>query len=94
MKIIGTRNNGFIIDIDEKEIANLIGHYYYGCKECPRLRIGDEINISKMYDQLYALASHKNALKDCAHQLCNYAKLIELTDPIIKAHIAESEEKE
>ncbi len=93
MKIIGKRDSGFIIDANENEVANLIGFYYTGSTGCPRLKVGDEIKVSSMFDQLNLLAKRKNALKDAAEQLRNYAKLIELTEPIIEAYIEPEENK-
>ena len=49
MKIIGTTQDGYLIDAKQDELANLQGMYSHYDKNF-RLNIGDEINIKPFYD--------------------------------------------
>ena len=54
MKIIGKTNDGFILESSAKELANLIGFYSEYTNELPK--VGSEIEIDHMYNQLYQLS--------------------------------------
>jgi|GEM_PF-2436645 len=83
MKIIGKTDRGFILEGGEDEMFNLIGFFYSGERGAPRLRVGDEILVGKMYGQLYNLANRKNTLSAMAKELRGLAELLELKQPII-----------
>lgn len=56
-KIIAQTHRGYLLDISADELANLAGYYYAGTEGCPRFQPNDEVQISKLYDQLRALAN-------------------------------------
>ena len=86
MKIIGTHENGYIIDMSKTEMSNLIGYYSEYSEEFRgmKLKSGDEINVDKMYRQLYTLSHKKQELAQTVMALRNMADLLEPVTPIIE----------
>ena len=91
MKIIGKRDRGFIIDVSEGEIAKLIGYYYMGDSDCPRLKVGDEINLGEMYMQLYTLNGNTK-IPAAIRELRALADRLEVVKPVIEHCLEESDE--
>jgi hypothetical protein len=90
MKIIGkgSRNKNcedtYLLSCTETELANLVGYYYKGDEKCPKLEVGDEINISEMYQQLYSLKFHEQDVKRIEDNLVSMLNGIRMVEPVIK----------
>ncbi len=93
-KIIGTVKNGFILEIGQDELAQLLGYYspssYDGKydKGCARKdpEIGDAINIAAMYSHLRELTSASTEIRQLAAKLRASADLIDtLPEPLTAA---------
>lgn len=86
MKIIGTHEKGFIVDIDKNDMANLIGYRseYDDDFRGKKLSAGDEVAISGMYHQLYTLENKKQELSQTVLALRNMADLLEPVAPVIE----------
>lgn len=87
MKIIGATENGYIIDADANEVANLIGYYSKYTKDFVKPKVGDEIQVDAMFKQLHTLANKKNDLSQTVKTLRNIAELLEPVCPIIEKSI-------
>jgi hypothetical protein len=88
MKIIGTTENGYLIDATKSEIAHLSGYYsQFDDKIKDKVKVGADINISKMFNQLYDLSSNQKRLKGTISTLRNLADLLEPVCPIIEDSI-------
>lgn len=84
MKVVGRTREGFILTATQNELANLLGYYYGGADGCPALDSLDEIKVSEMYDQLYRLASKKDALSKVAGDLEELANLLRMHEPVVQ----------
>jgi hypothetical protein len=89
MKIIGSTNNGFIVEASEDEIANLCGYYSkYQHSEQLRtnvpVKVGDSINVAQMYSQLILLASLESRMADARGILKTVTGGLTMVDPIIR----------
>ncbi len=85
MKIIGRGDDSFIIEARRNEVANLIGYYWAGEKGCPMPKIGDEINISAMYEKLSdikQMTGVRDTIKNAATSILN---TVEIASPVIEA---------
>jgi len=91
MKIIGKSENGFILQAGAGEVANLIGYYWLGEEKCPKLKIGDEIQISKMYQQLDKLARQQGDIKSVIETLKNTIEVLTIVPPVLEHIVSESE---
>jgi hypothetical protein len=91
MKVIGKTEDGYIIDASGDEVANLIGYYgTYSLRDSNRvIYVGDKINISGMYKQLYNLKNNEPKLKEVVKTLRGLADLLEPCCPVIEAQIKE-----
>lgn len=89
MKIIGESREGYIIEASKDEVANLIG-YYSKYDDKFKISVGDKINISGMYQQLYNLKNNQPRLKEIVKTLRNLADLLEPVCPVIEAQIKEA----
>ena len=84
MKIIGKDgHDGFILTADRKEVARLIGFYYGGDNGCPELKVGMEITVAEMFQQLWELKIKENFLSNTAKEIRAYADLLEVKEPLI-----------
>ena len=84
MKIIGTTENGFIIDADTNEIAKLVGYHSKYTDSFKKPKVGDEIKVDAMFNQLYTLANKKHDLSQTVKALRNIAELLEPVCPTIE----------
>jgi len=83
MKIIGKTANGYILDADGNEVANLLGFYSkYNMDDA--LRIGDRINVHSMYESLTAIASKEKEMAEARKILRTVADALQLVDPVIR----------
>ena len=83
MKIIANTENGCLIEARTDELANLVGYYSKYDGDFRQLKIGDEINVSAMYSQLYKMKSHEKELTSASKQLQLIAQNINLINPVI-----------
>lgn len=86
MKVIGTHEGGYIVDVNKDEMANLVGYYseYSNEFQKQKIKAGDEIMIHKMFHQLYTLANKKQELTQTVAALRNMADLLEPVAPYIE----------
>lgn len=88
MKIIGRTKEGYIIDASTDEIANLVGYYgKYSLDKKVQLSIGDQINISQMYKQLYNLSRKHEEIKNAKEKLAECIKYMDEIEPVIDVKI-------
>jgi len=86
MKIAAQTEKGFLIAVETEELYRLIGFYSCYDQKKPRnheFKIGDEIQVSAMYQQLYNLAEKQSKLTKIAAELRIVADVLELRDPVI-----------
>ncbi len=91
MKVIGKSKDGYIFEASNYEIANLIGYYaLYDYKNNlgEGLKVGDEIQISKMYRQLQQLAEHQREIESVIETLKETAETLTLVPPVLN-HITD-----
>jgi hypothetical protein len=69
MKIIGTTQNGFILESSETELANIAGYFSKFSGVVEQFKIGSEITVSAVYQKLDALANAKTELKSMEDKL-------------------------
>ena len=93
MKIIGQTEGGFLVSTSQDEIANLLGYYYGSAAKCPIIKPGMEIQVSKMYKQLYELAAKSDAMSKTAAELRAIADMIEVKNPLINAATKPAQEE-
>lgn len=82
MKIIGKTEDGFILSAKGSEISKLIS-YDYTYDMYPKLQIGQEINVSEMYAQLYGLKQFDSDNKYAIAKLECMINSLRLTKPIL-----------
>jgi len=90
MKIIGRTKNGFIIEAIDNEVYNLIG-YYSKYDNAPHLDVGDNINVNKMFSQLYNLKNTEKYLATVSKELRSIADYLVIVQPVTKANNKEDE---
>lgn len=76
MKIIGTTQNGFILEATENELANIAGYYSKFSGISDKFKLGTEIAVSDIYKQLDTLATAKAELAAIETQLTNVASTL------------------
>lgn len=84
MKIIGKTETGLIIEAHADEVANLIGYYTHYDAHIGDLKVGDVIQISKMYRQLNELKRMDGELARIATTLRGFANHLELVRPVLR----------
>ena len=90
MKIIGYTENGYMIDANREEIANLIGYYdtYSDEYKNKQIGIGSEIQVHEMYNQLYQLAYKSEDISRTKEKLAECIKLLDLVQPVIEVSVS------
>lgn len=90
MKIIGYTENGYMIDANREEIANLVGYYgtYSDEYRHKGIGIGSEIQIHEMYKQLYELANKSEDISRTKERLAECIKLLDLVQPVIEVSVS------
>ena len=78
MKILGTTESGFVVDMHKNELDQLTGHHYNSYK----YRIGQELKIDKLFKQLEVLRDQDKEIKKISHSLKTAAGMLEKIDPI------------
>lgn len=87
MKIIARAANSFVFMATEDETAKLVGYKY---DSGIHLKIGDEINISEMYNQLYDLSSYEEELIKVQKQLRRLANKLKVPAPLTETSLEDS----
>lgn len=89
MKVIGYTEKGYMLDATNEEIANLIGFYGTYVQEYKKksIRIGSEINVSGMYNQLYGLAMSSEDIIRAKDNLKRCIELLDIVNPLIDISI-------
>lgn len=92
MKIIGQTKDGFLLEANAREIANLIGYhndYYLPHRGgCDKLKIGDQVNVAAMFGHLASLQSAGSEIAAVVAKLRTAADLIEtLPDPVTEVKV-------
>lgn len=79
MKVIGKTDHGVLLEASRDELARLVGYFsgFQMDRSGQRIGIGDEIQISKMYDQLYDIGRKTKELAEAAKLLRSAASLVE-----------------
>ena len=84
MKVIGTTDKGYIVDINNDEMANILGlysHFNYSREDGIKApRVGDSINIEALYKKTLAAETIKDKLgnlKELISKLTTIAEKIE-----------------
>ena len=87
MKIIGTTEKGFILEADEYETARLVG--YYSPSDCRSgLKVGAEIKVNAMFEQLYAIKQLRRNIKEIVDNAKALADSVVSKMPVIEPIIA------
>ncbi len=88
MKILGETPSSFLCEISRTEAANLIGFYseYSGDKARPK--VGWEIQINAMYQQLYQIRAIKTHVKAISEAASALAESVRIKSPVIEPIIA------
>lgn len=82
MKIIGEvpgYSRKFIMEATEDEVVHLCGYYYKGENQCPNFKVGMEIKVGEMYNQLYQLKEEEREVENASktlHSIPNLALII------------------
>lgn len=63
MKILGTTEQGYILEIGKDEAANFAGHSAHYADECKTWKVGSHIKISKVYEEAREAVGLLGALK-------------------------------
>lgn len=88
MKILGEArkhcDKSFIVEVSANELANLCGYYFDGSEGCPRVEVGDEIPISKIFERLYGLKRAEGDIARVTGSLKGIIDNLQLINPIIK----------
>lgn len=86
MNIIGKTGDGwsgkFIVIAEQKELAQIMGFAYDSEKFCPKIEIGSEIKVSKIFDYLREVAQADGNIKLAAKTLRTVADLAEIIIPM------------
>jgi hypothetical protein len=89
MKVIGTTKRGFLLDASDDEVARLIGYYSsYAVRDKFRkskvVNVGDEIQISEMYNSLIELVGKVKTMEQIRASLRAVAASMEIVDPLLR----------
>jgi hypothetical protein len=82
MKVIGKTEEGFIIQAGANEVFHLIGHYSKYSEGCPKIEVGNEIHVDKMYHQLRDLSLHRKTIMEMQAKLRVAVDLLDEVDPM------------
>ena len=81
MKILGTTESGFVVDMHKNELDKFTGHYYNSYK----YRVGQELKIDDLFKHLEVLRDQNKEVKKIAHSLKTAAGMLEKIDPIFES---------
>lgn len=81
MEIIGRIDDGFIVKVDKVELEKLTNLYY----NKSHFKVGDEINVSKIYGRFEQILRNKRSLGDLRKECEKIISSVEKLAPIIEA---------
>jgi hypothetical protein len=90
VKVIGKTESGFIIEASKEEIANLTGYHSSYSNGYKSPLVGVEIQVSKMFRQLYDLEHNQPELQKVVNTLRGMADLLEPVCPVIEKRVKEA----
>lgn len=96
MKIIGNTAGGYMVDVNANELANIMGHdsnYSFERSGSPKLSIGSEIKVSKLFEALSVSRGRKKDIADLAEALRKVAGRVDTINQALAAPIIEVEVK-
>ena len=82
MKIIGKTNYGYMIEADREEIAHLVGYRFARSIPDNNIKIGSEIRINVMYNQLYKLKQMENEIEIIKETLLKIVENLGAVEPL------------
>lgn len=96
MDIIGKTNDGFIVRMSGRELKRLTRWANSERHPDHIFSVGAQVDIDKMYEQLYGLAKAQRELEAASKTLHSIANLLLVANPLIEAviHHEEPTEKE
>jgi hypothetical protein len=80
MKIIGKGKNNFILEASRVELANLIG--FYSKYDVLHLKVGIDIKVHQMYEQLFKLSRFKEEMDAMSANLSGFAEALKQPLPV------------
>lgn len=84
MKIIGTTDNGYIIEINKTEAANMAGAYSSFSDECKDWKIGSVISIGRIYgdakEAVDLMSGLKSSIEALNKQTTSMLKKVEIKE--------------
>jgi hypothetical protein len=84
MKVIGKTDKGYILEASEREVSNFIGYYSEYAEKRPTIKIGDDLAIAAMFDQLRTLAAKGKAISEASKALTEIVGQLQIIDPVVK----------
>lgn len=83
MKVLGSTDDGLIVQVTSREAAHLLGKSYPGL-EVRKLRPGDEIPVHEIFKILYSWRENRDNLSQAAQQMRALADIIEARQPEVQ----------
>jgi len=83
MKVLGSTDDGLIVQVTSEEAAHLLGESYPGL-EVRNLRPGDEIPVHEIFDILRSWRKNRDNLRQAAQQMRALADIIEARQPEVQ----------
>ena len=77
MKIIGTRSKGYIVDVSEDELANIMGYRDRYKFNGAYPRVGDDVKIEPVYKKFDQMRRNQKQLINLSKSLHTIAELVE-----------------
>jgi hypothetical protein len=92
MKIIGKTPSGRILEATTEELGQLLGYHDRHNVSEYSIEVGHEIEVHKMFSQLYGLARAQDELKRVSTTLHSIANLLLIADPVIETVVKGAKE--
>lgn len=94
MKVVAIVEQGnygkYLVEVSSAEINNIVGEYGSG----GRFNVGDQIDVSEIYDRFNYLHRNKENVDSCKKQLRALADLLESFDPVVRKVFEQEPESE
>ena len=95
MKYIGNKKSGeFLIEINDAELARLLGHAYFGSKDCKedveRFTQRGEIDMCSMYEAVIELRNSNSVIIRVADDLISKGKSMKIKANKLAASLVEN----
>jgi hypothetical protein len=78
----------FLVELSACELSQLIGRNHYDRNKDGPLKVGDQIQVSAMYDKLQRMKEHERLLTKYAQELQDFAADLTIRNPLIRSDIA------